>query len=42
MECHWKFEKGNEQSLTIYDNLPDAFLSKMMTTIVGFEIKVDK
>lgn len=36
-----KFEKGNEQSLTIYDNLPDAFLSKMMPAIVGFEIKAD-
>ncbi len=37
-----KFEKGNEQSLTIYDNLPDAFLSKMMPAIVGFEIKADR
>jgi transcriptional regulator len=36
-----KFEKGNEQSLTIYDNLPDTFLSKMMPAIVGFEIKAD-
>ncbi|MBL7765212.1 MAG: FMN-binding negative transcriptional regulator [Chitinophagaceae bacterium] len=34
-----KFEKGNKQSLTIYDNLPDSFLSKMMPAIVGFEIK---
>lgn len=36
------FEKGNEQSLTFYDNLPESFLSKMMPAIVGFEIKVDK
>jgi transcriptional regulator len=37
-----KFEKGNTQSLTIYDNLPDQFLDKMMPAIVGFEIKADK
>jgi transcriptional regulator len=37
-----KFEKGNTQSLTIYDNLPDSFLSKMMPAIVGFEIKAEK
>lgn len=37
-----KFEKGNTESATIYDNLPDSFLSKMMPAIVGFEIKVDK
>ncbi len=37
-----KFEKGNNQSPTFYDNLPDQFLSKMMPAIVGFEIKVDK
>jgi transcriptional regulator len=37
-----KFEKGNTESLTIYDNLPDSFLSKMMPAIVGFEIKADK
>jgi transcriptional regulator len=37
-----KFEKGNTQSLTIYDNLPDSFLSKMMPAIVGFEIKASK
>jgi transcriptional regulator len=36
------FEKGNTQSLTFYDNLPDHFLSKMMPAIVGFEIKADK
>lgn len=37
-----KFEKGNTQSQTFYDNLPDHFLSKMMPAIVGFEIKADK
>ncbi|MBK6912659.1 MAG: FMN-binding negative transcriptional regulator [Ignavibacteriales bacterium] len=37
-----KFEKGNAQSLTFYDNLPDSFLSKMMPAIVGFEIKAEK
>lgn len=37
-----KFEKGNTQSLTFYDNLPEHFLSKMMPAIVGFEIKAVK
>ena len=37
-----KFEKGNTQSHTFYDNLPDHFLSKMMPAIVGFEIKTEK
>ena len=37
-----KFEKGNTQSLTFYDNLPEHFLSKMMPAIIGFEIKADK
>lgn len=37
-----KFENGNTDSLTIYDNLPDTFLSKMMPTIAGFEIKAEK
>lgn len=37
-----KFEKGNANSQTIYDNLPDEFLSKMMPAIVGFEIKPEK
>lgn len=36
-----KFEKGNTQSQTFYDNLPDHFLSKMMPAIVGFEMKAD-
>jgi transcriptional regulator len=34
-----KFEGGNTASKTIYDNLPDTFLNKMMPAIVGFEIK---
>jgi transcriptional regulator len=37
-----KFENGNTQSLTFYDNLPDYFLDKMLPAIVGFEIKADK
>jgi len=37
-----KFEKGNTQSQTIYDNLPDHFLNKMMPAIAGFEIKAEK
>jgi len=37
-----KFEKGNLQSQTIYDNLPDEFLKKMMPAIVGFEVKAEK
>lgn len=37
-----KFEKGNTQSQTFYDNLPDHFLSSMMPAIVGFEMKVEK
>lgn len=37
-----KFEKGNVDSQTIYDNLPDNYLSKMLPAIVGFEMKVVK
>ena len=37
-----KFEKENLQSQTIYDNLPDTFLNKMMPAIVGFEVKAEK
>jgi transcriptional regulator len=37
-----KFEKGNTNSPTIYDNLPDEFLIKMMPAIVGFEIKAEE
>lgn len=34
-----RFEQGNRQSATIYDNLPENYLAKMMPAIVGFEIK---
>lgn len=37
-----KFEHDNPESLTIYDNLPEQFLHKMMPAIAGFEIKVEK
>lgn len=37
-----KFEKGNVQSQTFYNNLPEQYLSKMMPAIVGFEIKADR
>lgn len=37
-----KFEKGNNVSPTVYDNLPDHFLSKMMPAIVGFEVQAHK
>lgn len=36
------FEKGNTQSPTVYDNLPDGFLKKMMPAIAGFEMRVDR
>jgi transcriptional regulator len=36
-----KFEKGNSQSQTFYDNLPDSFLNKMMPAIAGFEVKAE-
>ncbi|MCX6296692.1 MAG: FMN-binding negative transcriptional regulator, partial [Bacteroidetes bacterium] len=35
------FEKDNTSSPTIYDNLPEEYVKKMLTAIVGFEIKVD-
>ncbi len=37
-----KFEEGNTSSKTIYDNLPDSFLHKMMPAIVGFELKAEQ
>lgn len=37
-----QFEGGNTQSQTIYDNLPDEFLRKMLPAIVGFEIKAER
>lgn len=37
-----KFEKGNTDSPTIYDNLSPDYTSKMMPAIAGFEIKADR
>lgn len=34
------FEKGNQESPTIYDNLPQKFIEKVMKAIVAFEIEV--
>ncbi len=34
------FEKGNTTSTTIYDNLPEEYLSKLIKAIVGFEMEV--
>lgn len=37
-----KFEQGDTTSPTIYDNLPQEYIDKMMPAIVGFEIKAEK
>lgn len=37
-----KFEKGNPESPTIFDNLSAEYTGKMMPAIAGFEIKADK
>ncbi len=37
-----KFEHNNTNSPTIYDNLPDAYVNKMIPGIDAFEIKVGK
>lgn len=37
-----KFENGNTESPTFFDNLPDNFLQKMMPAIIGFEIKPNR
>ncbi|MCC6842820.1 MAG: FMN-binding negative transcriptional regulator [Saprospiraceae bacterium] len=37
-----KMEKGNKQSLTFIDNLPEQYVDKMMPAIVGFEIRAEK
>jgi len=34
------FEKGNTNSSTIYDNLPDEYKNKLVKAIVAFEIEV--
>lgn len=37
-----KFEDGNTASPTIYDNLAENYVNKLMPTIIGFEIKAEK
>ena len=37
-----KFEKGDAASPTIYDNLPQPFLQKMLPAIVGFEMRAEE
>lgn len=37
-----RFENNNMTSPTIYDNLPDEFLKKMLPAIVAFEMRVDE
>lgn len=37
-----KFENGNTQSETIYDNLPSEYLKKYMPAIIGFELKAER
>ncbi len=34
------FEKGNKASTTIYENLPEEYLSKLVKAIIGFEMEV--
>jgi transcriptional regulator len=34
------FENGNQASSTVYDNLSEEYLSKLVKAIVGFEIEV--
>lgn len=41
-ELTLKFEKGDTDSQTFYDNLPDDFIKSMMPAIVGFEIRADR
>lgn len=36
-----KFEGGDAESPTYYDNLPESFLSQMMPAIVGFELRAE-
>lgn len=37
-----KHEGGDSSSPTIYDNLPESYVNKMMAGITGFEMKVEK
>lgn len=36
-----KFENSNAESPTVFDNLPDTYLNKMLPAITGFEIEAD-
>jgi transcriptional regulator len=36
------FENENPESAVIYDNLPEAFVQKMMPAITGFKLKAEK
>jgi len=35
------FEKGNRQSTTVYDNLPEEYRSRLLKAIVAFEVEVE-
>jgi transcriptional regulator len=35
------FEKGRSDSPTVFDNLPDEYVQKMLPAIAGFEIRAD-
>lgn len=37
-----KFEKNNTKSHSVFDNLPIAYLEKMLPAIAGFKVKVDQ
>lgn len=36
------FENNNTASTTVYDNLPDEYLSKLIKAIIGFEIEIEE
>jgi transcriptional regulator len=36
------FEKGNKNSSTIYENLPEEYTSRMIKGIIGFELRVSE
>ena len=37
-----RFENNNDSSPTIFDNLPDEYINKMLPGITAFEMKVEK
>jgi transcriptional regulator len=41
-ELTLRFENNNRQSPTIYDNLPNDYLNKMLPAIIAFEIKIEE